>query len=706
MFYKCMHCRPMLCKLISMLLICVIPIYASAGVVVLSASDDAVLVKQQPNLNQGNVPLLKIQPDKETQRALVKFDFANYSITSSDVASAMLSMHVEFNDGNFENRGSAADIRLHRMQESWHERDVTWQCDHCSERWVGGHFSSKETDRVKVSDITSGTIQFDVTKDVKAWLNNKEDNNGWLIKKDRESKDGVIVFSSKEGSHAPKLILSLDTLSDVAPPSVSIVTPAGGLLISDKAPIFNAIYTDDTSINEADVLIVLDDALDVGSHCSISQSASSCTLTGLMPGIHALEVAVWDSVGNASSDTLNFLYLDTANHDGFASKWHTGSGLPDSALGGNSDLYLNENNADVYKKENGSWLLSLNIQGSQGLQGLQGQKGDLGLKGDTGEIGLKGEKGEQGLQGIPGLVGLKGDTGPQGIAGEIGQTGDKGDQGDAGAKYVSVSCIGDERVIGFGEHGQLICGVVDTGGNGDNVGKLLGKLNDTGMDVCWREEDSNLYACPQNIVIHGQDGDYGRDVLAQNGDLIKEGSGPAGFDLTKVDMQGNDLPEGAENWRCLRDNVTGLIWEVKSNQNDVPKLQYAFEYYWYNSDEGDVFTGVKPPPGSCGGIDCNTEAYVMAINALSLCGINAWHVPTVHELHSVIDYGYSLDSEPYMRGLSINSFKQWSKYFNGRFWTSSHHKGQHNLVDSFSGLVTLGDRAEKTAKLILVTGGK
>jgi len=692
-------------KLITALcLILFLPICANAGVVVMTPSDDAMIVKQQPYLNQGALPLLKIQPDKETQRALVKFDFSAYAINASNVESAMLSVHVEYNDGNFENRGNAADIRLHRMKESWQETSVAWRCDTCSSDWDGGNYADKESDRVRVSDIASGTIQFDVTKDVKAWLNNEESNNGWLIKKQRESKGGIIVLSAKEGSHAPQLILSLDTQSDVAPPSVAIVKPAGGLLIGDDAPVFNAIYSDDTSISEGDVLIVLDDAINIGSYCNISQSASSCTLTGLMPGIHVLEVAVWDSVGNASSDSLNFLYLDSANRDGFASKWHTGSGLPEAAFGSNSDLYLNEDNADVYKKENGNWVLSLNIQGSQGEQGLQGQKGRQGEKGDTGAVGQTGSKGNQGLQGMRGFDGPKGNAGLQGIPGAIGQTGEKGEQGDAGIKYVAVSCNDDERVVGFGENGQLICAVVAAGG-GEGVNDL-GKLNDTGMDVCWSDADSNLYTCPQNIVIHGQDGDYGRDVLAQNGDLIKEGSGPVGFDLTKIDMQGNDLPEEAEIWRCLRDNVTGLIWEVKSNQNDVPKLQYAFEYYWYDTDDGDVFTGSKPQPGSCGGIDCNTEAYVVAINALNLCGINTWHIPTVHELHSVIDYGYSLDSEPYMRGLSINSFKQWSKYFNGTFWSSSYHMEQQNLVNSFSGLVTLGSRAEKTAKLILVTRGK
>jgi len=698
-------------KLITALcLILFLPVYAIAGVVVMSPSDDAMIVKQQPYLNQGALPILKIQPDKETQRALVKFDFSAYAINASDVESARLSVHVEYNDGNFENRGNAADIRLHRMKESWQETSVAWRCDTCSSDWDGGNYAAKESDRVRVSDIASGTIQFDVTKDVKAWLNNEEGNNGWLIKKQRESKGGIIVLSAKEGSHAPQLILSLDTLSDVAPPSVAIVKPAGGLLISDDAPIFNAIYSDDTSINEGDVLIVLDDAINVASYCSISQSASSCTLTGLMPGIHALEIAVWDSVGNASSDTLNFLYLDSANRDGFASKWHTGSGLPEAALGSNSDLYLNENNADVYKKDNGRWVLSLNIQGSQGEQGLQGQKGRQGEKGDTGSVGQTGSKGNQGLQGKRGFDGPKGNAGLQGIPGVIGQTGEKGEQGDAGIKYVAVSCKDDERVVGFGENGQLICGVVGVGGGENAGGRFLGKLNDTGIDTCWKEGDGTIFSCPQSMNVHGQDGDYGRDALAQNGGLNKVGYGPAGFDLTKLDMAGNDLPEEAENWRCLRDNVSGLVWEAKKERQVLDSLQYVYSYHWYDSAEGEVFTGTKPVPDSCGGIDCNTEAFVNAINDIKLCGIEGWRIPTAHEFHSIFDYGLETNAKVasrnmiITRGFSLDYFQDWLSW-HGAFWTSSEYDDVNYIAQSKSSIRPNGIQESSTFNLMLVSGG-
>ncbi len=38
---------------------------------------------------------------------------------------------------------------------------------------------------------------------------------------------------------------------------------------------------------------------------------------------------------------------------------------------------------------------------------------------------------------------------------------------------------------------------------------------------------------------------------------------------TKLDASGNDLPDSAASWTMVRDNVTGLIWEVKQAKDGV-----------------------------------------------------------------------------------------------------------------------------------------
>jgi chitodextrinase len=135
-------------------------------------------------------------------------------------------------------------------------------------------------------------------------------------------------------------------------------------------------------------------------------------------------------------------------------------------------------------------------------------------------------------------------------------------------------------------------------------------LNDTGIDK-WRAADSNeLTASPAGYP--GRDADYGRDALARAGTLVKVGGGSAGFDFTKIGSNGSALSAGSATWSCVRDNVTGLIWEVKTNDGGLHDMN---NYYTFS----------------------NMEAYVVAVNSAGLCGASNWRLPSVEELYSLVD---------------------------------------------------------------------
>lgn len=113
--------------------------------------------------------------------------------------------------------------------------------------------------------------------------------------------------------------------------------------------------------------------------------------------------------------------------------------------------------------------------------------------------------------------------------------------------------------------------------------------------------------------------------------------GPGNFDFTKVSANGSDLSNGAEEWSCVRDNKTNLMWEVKSLS---PGLHYANNTYsWYNSDPSNNggFSGLRNG-GSCLESICDTQGFVDAVNQVGLCGYNDWRVPTRRELVSIVDY--------------------------------------------------------------------
>jgi hypothetical protein len=183
-------------------------------------------------------------------------------------------------------------------------------------------------------------------------------------------------------------------------------------------------------------------------------------------------------------------------------------------------------------------------------------------------------------------------------------------------------------------------------------------LNDTGIDWCADNgtnrnvegtRDDKTAGCKAIAATHpAQDAQRGRDAAARARKLSKSGSGSSGFDFTKMCMSGevagegkcppNPTPgNGANNWACTLDNVTGLIWEMKAT--DGLRSQ-SNTYTWYNPD-GTVNGGAPGVQngGRCTGSRCDTHAFVQAVNANGLCGAGDWRLPSRRELLTIVDNG-------------------------------------------------------------------
>jgi hypothetical protein len=152
---------------------------------------------------------------------------------------------------------------------------------------------------------------------------------------------------------------------------------------------------------------------------------------------------------------------------------------------------------------------------------------------------------------------------------------------------------------------------------------LMAGFNDTGVTTCGDAQSYNL-TCPVTGY-PGQDAQFGRNTFA----------------LTKLDAAGAALPVSATAWACVRDDVTGLVWEVRPDDGGLRDRDWT--YTWYRStgidDGGSAGTANG---GACfDTANCDTEKYVSAVNAAGLCGASDWRLPSWEELHSLDDLGNS-----------------------------------------------------------------
>ncbi len=149
---------------------------------------------------------------------------------------------------------------------------------------------------------------------------------------------------------------------------------------------------------------------------------------------------------------------------------------------------------------------------------------------------------------------------------------------------------------------------------------------DTGQTKCYNNNRSEEIPCPApGEPFYGQDAQY-QPRLPRH--------------YTKLGVGDVELPPDALHfddggpWVMTRDNVTGLIWEIKSRN---PGLQYNRNAYtWYDPD--DPAPGTQNG-GTCTGSDCDTYSYIQALNAQEVGGFSDWRMPTVQELASLVNAG-------------------------------------------------------------------
>jgi hypothetical protein len=234
-----------------------------------------------------------------------------------------------------------------------------------------------------------------------------------------------------------------------------------------------------------------------------------------------------------------------------------------------------------------------------------------------------------------------------------------------------------------------------------------GVLNDTGITKCGDAFKNDL-TCPVPDLPR-QDAEYGRDKLHNN-----NADGHAGFSFTKLGASGQVLRATATAWNCVRDNVTGLVWEKKPVGDGTQGNQGLHDaddtYSWYSADaaNNNGFAGYPNQGSACYGYNsaqaktwCNTEAYVKRVNAAGWCGAKDWRMPTRQELRGLVDLSIPSPGPTIDAGYFPDTAASWH-------WSSSSYANYSNnawIVDFYYGNSDYNYRLNSNA-VRLVRGGQ
>jgi len=198
---------------------------------------------------------------------------------------------------------------------------------------------------------------------------------------------------------------------------------------------------------------------------------------------------------------------------------------------------------------------------------------------------------------------------------------------------------------------ELFDGDIDSNCNGDSDDEMLRIIPDTGQTATYTGTPND-----------DEDGDY----------LINS---PL---HTKIASNGGLLDSGAEDWVAVRDNFTGLYWEVKTlaNKNDA----YTFE---------------------------NAADYA---DSLDLAGFTDWRLPTLEELATISNLGMSNPAIDPVYFSNMVADKYWTATDLGSdtkalaIWFRDGQSIEGNKTDYFRVISVRGGQS-LTARLILNPDG-
>ena len=138
------------------------------------------------------------------------------------------------------------------------------------------------------------------------------------------------------------------------------------------------------------------------------------------------------------------------------------------------------------------------------------------------------------------------------------------------------------------------------------------------------------------------------------------------FDYIKYDDEGHSLSDNAEQWTCVHDSVEGLTWEVKSKEDGLRNTENL--YSWFSPEEHKS-RGITDGGRCKGDADCDTHAYIKAMNQEKFCGHNDWRLPTREEMMGLVSNNESDEKVMINTSYFPETLPSW-------YWTASSNESR------------------------------
>lgn len=162
----------------------------------------------------------------------------------------------------------------------------------------------------------------------------------------------------------------------------------------------------------------------------------------------------------------------------------------------------------------------------------------------------------------------------------------------------------------------------------------------------------------------------------------------------KYDSKGGFLEDNTEQWTCVHDTKNSLMWEVKDQDNAMRDADNL--YSWFNPESGSV-KGISNGGRCKGDADCDTYAYVQAMNEKQYCGHSDWRLPTREQMQTLVNFENSTDKEKINKQYFPETRASW-------YWTSSENKSRDDVAwyVLFRNGLALNDLKERPKHIRLV----